>query len=177
MLRMFRPYNFSWIAGCFSVTMAPRYEMCVGMEKGHKTTKNVQKVEFFNFVKCVQPVLRIHLILMRIRILNPHWKKMDPDPGYFFWWTIQKWGHFYNLYNSGSQKLADSKHCLNHPCLSKLILGGPDPLDYITVYSNQGNCTHWHYVSSGLSDLHGDGRGVIKKIRKKIDLKNIYSPF
>lgn len=23
--------------------MAPRYEMCVGMEKGHKTTKNVQK--------------------------------------------------------------------------------------------------------------------------------------
>ena len=98
MLRMFRPYNFSWIAGCFSVTMAPRYEMCVGMEKGHKTTKNVQKVEFFNFVKCVQPVLRIHLILMRIRILNPHWKKMDPDPGYFFWWTIQKWGHFYNLF-------------------------------------------------------------------------------
>ena len=68
--------------------MAPRYEMCVGMEKGHKTTKNVQKVEFFNFVKCVKPVLRIHLILMRIRILNPHWKKMDPDPdpdpGYFF---------------------------------------------------------------------------------------------
>ena len=30
------------------------------------------------------PVLRIHLILMRIRILDPHWKKMDPDPGSFF---------------------------------------------------------------------------------------------
>jgi len=30
------------------------------------------------------PVLRIHLILMRIRILDPHWKKMDPDPGHFF---------------------------------------------------------------------------------------------
>jgi len=33
-------------------------------------------------------VLRIHLILMRIRILDPHWKKMDPDldpdPGHFF---------------------------------------------------------------------------------------------
>ena len=28
------------------------------------------------------PVLRIHLILTRIRILNPHWKKMDPDPGH-----------------------------------------------------------------------------------------------
>ena len=36
------------------------------------------------------PVLRIQLILMRIRILDPHWTKMDPDPnpdldpGYFF---------------------------------------------------------------------------------------------
>ena len=31
-------------------------------------------------------VLNIHLILMRIRILDPHWKKMDtdPDPGDFF---------------------------------------------------------------------------------------------
>jgi len=30
----------------------------------------------------VKAVLRIHLILMRIRIpiLDPHWKKMDPDP-------------------------------------------------------------------------------------------------
>ena len=28
-------------------------------------------------------VLRIHLILMRIRILDPHWKKIDPDPGNF----------------------------------------------------------------------------------------------
>ena len=27
-------------------------------------------------------VLRVQLILMRI--LDPHWKKMDPDPGYFF---------------------------------------------------------------------------------------------
>ena len=31
-----------------------------------------------------QAVLRIHLILMRIRILDPHWKKMGPDPGHFF---------------------------------------------------------------------------------------------
>ena len=29
-------------------------------------------------------MLRIHLILMRIRILDPHWKKTDPDPGQFF---------------------------------------------------------------------------------------------
>ena len=31
-------------------------------------------------------VLRIHLILMliRIRILDPHWKNVDPDPDHFF---------------------------------------------------------------------------------------------
>ena len=42
-------------------------------------------------------------------------------------------------------------------------LGGPDPLDYISMYGNPGNPAHnipahWHYVSFGLSDLHGDGR-------------------
>lgn len=42
-------------------------------------------------------------------------------------------------------------------------MGGPDPLDYISMYSNvgdpsQGIPPHWHYVSFGLSDLHGDGR-------------------
>lgn len=42
-------------------------------------------------------------------------------------------------------------------------LGGPDPLDYISMYRNMG-CTaqdiqeHWHYVSFGLSDLYGDNR-------------------
>ena len=34
----------------------------------------------------IQAVLKIHLILMRIWIwiLDPHWEKVDPDPGYFF---------------------------------------------------------------------------------------------
>ena len=73
-------------------------------------------------------VLRIHLILMRIRILDPHWKKMIRIQvisvrtteffnnaefsyllSYFFtyfyaktWWTIQKSWTFYDLsfYNS-----------------------------------------------------------------------------
>ncbi|XP_065226714.1 suppressor of fused homolog [Planococcus citri] len=45
----------------------------------------------------------------------------------------------------------------------KYWLGGPDPLDYISMYANHGvpelNIPpHWHYVSYGLSDLHGDGR-------------------
>ena len=32
----------------------------------------------------IQVVLKIHLIWMRIRIwiLDPHWEKVDPDPGY-----------------------------------------------------------------------------------------------
>ena len=47
------------------------------------------KIQRFSFsMKNIIPVsvLRIHLILMRIRIqiLDPHWKKMDPDPGHFF---------------------------------------------------------------------------------------------
>lgn len=44
-----------------------------------------------------------------------------------------------------------------------LRLGGQDPLDYISMYHNPGNIAlnilpHWHYISFGLSDLHGDGR-------------------
>ncbi|CAG9134441.1 unnamed protein product [Plutella xylostella] len=45
----------------------------------------------------------------------------------------------------------------------KYWLGGNDPLDYISMYWNPGDPSinvppHWHYVSFGLSDLHGDGR-------------------
>ena len=67
-------------------------------------------------------MLRIYLILIRIQILDPYWKKMDPDPYNFFqiywifltkncqnlclffayfyakpWRTIQKSGNFKNL--------------------------------------------------------------------------------
>lgn len=40
-------------------------------------------------------------------------------------------------------------------------LGGSECLDYISIYHNPGNessSAHWHYVTFGLSDLHGDGR-------------------
>ena len=54
-----------------------------------------------------------------------------------------------------------SLYCLQ--IFPKYWLGGPDPLDYISMYSNPGDPArqippHWHYVSFGLSDLHGDGR-------------------
>lgn len=47
--------------------------------------------------------------------------------------------------------------------LTKFWLGGPDPLDYISMYENPGDPKqqippHWHYISFGLSDLYGDGR-------------------
>lgn len=46
-------------------------------------------------------------------------------------------------------------------------LGGQDPLDYISMYRNDGSIElnippHWHYVTFGLSDLHGDGRVHIR---------------
>lgn len=45
----------------------------------------------------------------------------------------------------------------------KYWLGGPDPLDYISIYScekdlENKSLPHWHYVSFGLTDLHGDER-------------------
>lgn len=42
-------------------------------------------------------------------------------------------------------------------------MGGPDPLDFISMYSNEGDkerdiAEHWHYISFGLTDLYGDER-------------------
>ena len=46
-------------------------------------------------------VLRINIILMRIRILDPHWKTMDPDPdpGHFLkkFFFCSFWLIFYPL--------------------------------------------------------------------------------
>ena len=59
--------------------------------------------------------------------------------------------------------------------ISLFRLGGPDPLDFITVYSNNGDRSkgvpsHWHYISCGLSDLYGDGR-VHKYVRVHVYMK------
>ena len=57
----------------------------------------------------------------------------------------------------------DQSNPLTVTAVVKYWLGGPDPLDYISMYENPG-CPelgvppHWHYLSFGLSDLHGDGR-------------------
>lgn len=56
---------------------------------------------------------------------------------------------------------ADQPNPLQITALVKYWLGGPDPLDYITIYHHKATSkavAHWHYVSCGFSDLHGDGR-------------------
>ncbi|XP_037947886.1 suppressor of fused homolog [Teleopsis dalmanni] len=62
----------------------------------------------------------------------------------------------------------DQKNPLQVTTVLKYWLGGKDPLDYISMYSNNGNPEkdippHWHYISFGLSDLHGDGRVHVRE--------------
>lgn len=57
----------------------------------------------------------------------------------------------------------DQPNPLQVTTVLKYWLGGQDPLDYISMFSNRGDVAkkvppHWFYVSFGLSDLHGDGR-------------------
>lgn len=72
---------------------------------------------------------------------------------------------------AGLKAIIDMLHCvypdqpnpLQVTTLLKYWLGGQDPLDYISMFNSPGDPLkgippHWHYVSFGLSDLHGDGR-------------------
>ncbi|XP_072178025.1 suppressor of fused homolog [Diadema setosum] len=57
----------------------------------------------------------------------------------------------------------DQPNPLQVTAVVKYWLTGPDPLDFISMYSNPGEPghgipPHWHYISFGLSDLFGDGR-------------------
>ncbi|KAG8222758.1 hypothetical protein J437_LFUL008156 [Ladona fulva] len=67
------------------------------------------------------------------------------------------------LYAACKNLYPDQPNPLQVTALIKYWLGGPDPLDYISMYANPGVPEkdippHWHYISFGLSDLHGDGR-------------------
>uniref|UniRef100_A0A1B0DF74 Uncharacterized protein n=1 Tax=Phlebotomus papatasi TaxID=29031 RepID=A0A1B0DF74_PHLPP len=67
------------------------------------------------------------------------------------------------LFEECQRVYLDQKNPLQVSTILKFWLGGNDVLDYITMYDNRGDPTrnippHWHYVSFGLSDLHGDGR-------------------
>ncbi|XP_047499810.1 suppressor of fused homolog isoform X2 [Penaeus chinensis] len=67
------------------------------------------------------------------------------------------------LYAACRRIYPDQPNPLQVTALVKYWLGGPDPLDYISMYANPGDAKlnippHWHYISFGCSDLHGDGR-------------------
>ncbi|XP_018580681.1 suppressor of fused homolog isoform X5 [Scleropages formosus] len=67
------------------------------------------------------------------------------------------------IYGECRRLYQDQPNPLQVTAIVKYWLGGPDPLDYISMYRNLG-CPaqeiqeHWHYVSFGLSDLYGDNR-------------------
>lgn len=67
------------------------------------------------------------------------------------------------IYSACRRIYPDQPNPLQVTAVVKFWLGGPDPLDYISMYKNNGNLKrgippHWHYVSFGLTNLHGDGR-------------------
>lgn len=67
------------------------------------------------------------------------------------------------LHNVCKEIYPDQCNPLTVTAIIKYWLGGPDPLDYISMYENPGCAElgvppHWHYISLGLSDLHGDNR-------------------
>ncbi|MBN3295849.1 SUFU protein, partial [Amia calva] len=67
------------------------------------------------------------------------------------------------IYGECRRLYPEQPNPLQVTAIVKYWLGGPDPLDYISMYRNVG-CPaqnvqeHWHYISFGLSDLYGDTR-------------------
>ncbi|XP_071895841.1 suppressor of fused homolog isoform X2 [Anas platyrhynchos] len=69
----------------------------------------------------------------------------------------------HGIYGECRRLYPEQPNPLQVTAILKYWLGGPDPLDYVSMYRNVGNPAlnvpeHWHYVSFGLSDLYGDNR-------------------
>ncbi|XP_039217577.1 suppressor of fused homolog isoform X1 [Crotalus tigris] len=69
----------------------------------------------------------------------------------------------HGIYGECRQLYPEQPNPLQVTAILKYWLGGPDPLDYVSMYRNLGSPIqnvpeHWHYVSFGLSDLYGDNR-------------------
>ncbi|XP_078499782.1 suppressor of fused homolog isoform X2 [Lissotriton helveticus] len=67
------------------------------------------------------------------------------------------------IYGECRRLYPEQPNPLQVTAIVKYWLGGPDPLDYVSMYRSLGSPTmsvpeHWHYVSFGLSDLYGDNR-------------------
>ena len=81
---------------------------------------------------------------------------------YFPEWPINTLGYRYILLCMCVRR-CNIRKCYNPQTSDVFRLGGPDPLDFISMFNNLGSPmdgipSHWHYISAGLSDLHGDGR-------------------
>ncbi|GAB0094952.1 Suppressor of fused homolog [Sergentomyia squamirostris] len=68
-----------------------------------------------------------------------------------------------SLFEECNRVYPDQKNPMQVSTVLKYWLGGNDVLDYINLMDNKGDpdrniLPHWHYISFGLSDLHGDGR-------------------
>lgn len=46
---------------------------------------------------------------------------------------------------------------LHYGTIVSYRLGGPDPLDGISIYRSEEPVPHWHFVTYGFSDLYGEG--------------------
>ncbi|CAI5775129.1 suppressor of fused homolog isoform X2 [Podarcis lilfordi] len=69
----------------------------------------------------------------------------------------------HGIYGECRRLYPEQPNPLQVTAIIKYWLGGPDPLDYVSMYRNLGSPSqnvpeHWHYVSFGLSDLYGDNR-------------------
>ncbi|MFX7739968.1 suppressor of fused domain protein [Acinetobacter baumannii] len=42
---------------------------------------------------------------------------------------------------------------MHYGTVIKYMLGGPDPIDGVSVYRSENGGAHWHYVTYGFSEL------------------------
>ncbi|MCL2091520.1 MAG: suppressor of fused domain protein [Micrococcales bacterium] len=54
----------------------------------------------------------------------------------------------------------DQKSPVHYGTIIKYSLGGPDPIDGVSVYRAAEPVPHWHYVTYGYSDLYGQNKAT-----------------
>ena len=54
----------------------------------------------------------------------------------------------------GARAVYGEQEPKHYGTIIKYSLGGPDPIDGVSVYEHAGPPAHWHYVSYGLSELY-----------------------
>lgn len=57
--------------------------------------------------------------------------------------------------DAACRRLYRGQEPVHYGTLIKYILGGPDPLDGISIYKNLKPRPHWHYVTYGFTELYG----------------------